>query len=121
MEAQLERRAAYERLINLNTTIASRTGGSLEPVIAVENPKAVAPAATMPSIVSPRLDSNPLQPMDAFNQRQGQLRAPVAVDFNKKYNNATPAAPAPVGPATDPHQAPLMRQPTVRDLPSRKF
>jgi hypothetical protein len=120
-EAQLERRAAHERLLNPNTTVAGRSPGSLEPVTTVETSKSGAPV-TMPSIASPRLDSQPLQPLDAFNQRQAQLRGPVVADFNKKYNNSTPTAPASAGAAVDPHfQTPLKRQPTVREFPTRKF
>lgn len=120
-EAQLELRAAHERMLNPNVTIATRTAGSLEPVTSVETPKSGAPV-TMPSIVSPKLDSQPLQPTDAFNQRQAQLRGPVVADFNQKYNNSAPAVPASAGAAVDPHfQAPLRRQPTVREFPSRKF
>jgi hypothetical protein len=121
-EAQLERRAAFERLLNHNTATATRPAGSLEPVTTVETPKAAAPPAAIPSIVSPRMDARPLEPMDAFNQRQAQLRAPVAVDFNKKFNNPVPIAPASAGAASDsPFQTPLMRQPTVRELPARKL
>ena len=121
-EAQLEHRAAFERLLNHNTTSATGTGGSLEPVTTVENPKAAALPAAMPTVASPRLDVRPMEPMEAFNQRQAQLRPPTAIDFNKKANHSAPAMPASTGASSDsPFQTPLMRQPTIREMPTRKF
>ena len=121
-EAQLELRASFDRLLNHNSTTATRTGGSLEPVTTVENPKPAAPPMAIPSIASPRMDTRPLEPMDAFSQRQEKFRAPTSVDFNKRNNNPVPALPAAAGSASDsPFQTPLKRQPTVRELPTRKF
>ena len=120
-EAQLENRAAFERLLNHSTTAASRPGGSLEPVTTVENPKTAAVSGAMPTIAAPRPDVRPMEPIPAFNQHQGQLGAPAPVDFSKKVNSTAPMPISPGTPSDSPFQTPLIRQPTIREMPRRKL
>ena len=119
-DAQLERRAAFERLLNRDaTTMTARTPSSLEPVTALESIKGTVSGA-IPIIPSPQIDMRPIGPMEGFDQRQARLRGPGMEDFNRKYGPAStaPAVSAGIG---DQRQTPLMRQPTVHDIPTRKF
>jgi hypothetical protein len=115
--AQLERHAAFDQLFNPNAGMV-RSPGSLEPVTGLDVAKPAVPVA-MPMLGNTMFDKGAAVPIDAFKAQQERLRAPSLQDVNKKDSSKITAASAN---AIDPHfQTPLMRQPTVHDIPARKF
>ena len=117
--AQLERRAAFDELLNSGGN-SFRAAGSLDPVTALEPPKPAA-AIAMPMLGSPAPAPSPFAPPEAFNARPDRVRAPMAVpDFGKKFSEPVKPAAAPA-PTESPFQNPLMRQPTVHEIPARRF
>ncbi len=113
--ARLQRDADFQQLLNPNTGPAGKMPNSLEPVVSAENAGPSDFAA--PTLGSTRLPT-PAQPMAAFNQPHEQSRGAAYAGHDKK--NSPP--PAPVPSFSDPrYQAPLNRQPTVHDFPTRKF
>ena len=114
----LERRAAFERLLNPNAGMATKTPGSFEPVTALDAPKALMPL-TVPSIIGGNNDTKPVEPLPTAGFQQARLRPPtldgIAGKNGKSFDSAAPPVfdPAP--------QSPLIRQPGTRDFPTRKF
>ncbi len=114
----VERRAAFERLLNPNAGMAGRSPGSLEPLTALQAPKS-APSIAIATPGVAKFDSRPTDPMQAFNVQHDRLRGPAMDDINKKYS--TPAPGASSTPLNSRPQTPLNRQPTTREFPTRKF
>ena len=115
----LDRRAAFEQLLNPSAGVAGRAPGSLEPLPSLEK-AALAPGLPMPATIGrTKGQMNTTDPMEAFNQQHERLRGPSLEDVNKKY--ASPKS-APASSTVDPRfQTPLNRQPTSREFPTRKF
>ena len=134
--AQVGRREDFERLINPipngipnpmeadadvnfnpngNGVAASgrRVPGSLQPVL--EPPR----AATVSPAPAEKSQARPADSLQAFKQQQAKLRGPILEDPTKKYE--TPQEPVAAS-FLDPNARPsLMRQPTLHDIPARKF
>lgn len=113
----LERRAAFEQMLNPGVGIAGRTPGSLEPVPALDVPKS-APSLVMPAIGGAALNPKSADPMQAFNVHE-RLRGPMLEDIHKRYS--APSASASSTAIDSRLQTPLNRQPTARDFPTRRF
>ena len=96
-------------------TSGKRIPGSLDPVAVLEPPRPVTPGIPAPE----KTEARPADAIQAFKQQQNKLRGPVLEDFSKKYDSTpNPSASGITGWSS---QSPLMRQPTVREIPSRKF
>jgi hypothetical protein len=115
----LERRTAFEQLLNPDAGVAGRAPGSLEPLPSLDR-TTLAPGLPMPTISGrPKGQMNAADPMEAFNQQHSRLRGPSLDDVNKKYDRPKSA---PVSSVVDSRfQTPLNRQPTSREFPTRKF
>ncbi len=113
----LERRAAFDQLLNPGANVV-RTPGSLDPVTGLESSKPASPVA-MPMLGSSKFEINPADPANGIRLQQERLRAPVAETVNKKYSQ--PAKPVAAGAFDSPFQSSLMRQPTIHEIPARKF
>jgi hypothetical protein len=114
----IEHRAAFEKLLNPNTELAIKSPNSLDPVSELD-PTRPASSVTMPTLGQPKINGSAHDPMQAYNQQQTSLRGPRMEDVNSRYAPSTSASSAPNIPAR--FQTPLSRQPTMHDLPSRKF
>lgn len=115
--AELERRAAFEQLINPNAPVGGKgLVDSLQPVVKAED---ASPANLAVPTLGMRGVPQPASrdPMDELNRRHERLRGPVMEDINKKYS-ATPQKP--VTTYQPAYQSPLMRQPTEREFPTRR-
>jgi hypothetical protein len=125
--AQLERRAAFEQLLNPTAPANVKQLGSLEPVLsmdALKTPKPLAPAP-LPSLNTAnaridRLDRGPLDPTAQFRERQSRLYESDALqDPNQRYavqpKSTSPKVAEPI------YKTPLLQQPIRRDIPSRQF
>jgi len=113
----LERRAAFDQLLNPSAK-TGRAPGSLEPVTGLEMSKPAVPAA-MPMLGGMKFELDPADPANGIKIQQERLRAPVAETLNKKYSQ--PTKPAAAATAESRFQTSLMRQPTVHEIPARKF
>ena len=112
----LEQRAAFQQLLNPNAGMAVKTPGSFEPVTVLDPPKP-AIALKMPAM-SGTAGAKPPESSQPFGGQQARLQPPMTGDAGK---NAMKPLPAP-GSAADPfRQAPLNRQPSTREFPTRKF
>ena len=111
---QLQRRAAFEELLNPTAGLAGKEPNSLDPVAnAGDAPKQPA-ALAMPTFNN----AKPLESITTFNQQRDRFHAPGFDSFESR-RTAQPGASAP---APDSHfQTPLNRQPTVHEFPVRKF
>jgi hypothetical protein len=118
-QAMLDRRAAFEQMLNPSAGVAGRMPGALEPVPSLSVPAVSAPGLAIPSIVPPKALVIPADPTVAFNEKHDRLRGRSLEDVNKKYTRPAPAAPQP-GVETR-FQTPLHRQPVTREFPSRRF
>ena len=114
---QLERRAAFDQLLTPGGNMV-RAPGSLEPVTGLDGPKAATPAV-MPMLGGTKFELNPADPANSIKLQQEKLRAPVAETLNRKYSQ--PTKPVAAGAAESPFRTSLMREPTVREIPARKF
>ncbi len=114
----LDRRASFEQLLNPGTAMAGRTPGSLEPVPSLDG-ATVVPGLPMPTIGRMKAETRSADPMQAFNGQQDRLRGPTIEDVNRKYSR--PASAQSSSTLDSRFQTPLNRQPTVRELPSRRF
>jgi hypothetical protein len=115
--AQVERRAAFDQLLNPSGS-PGRQAGSLEPVSGLESPKPTTPIG-MPMLGGGMFDKSSAGPSEAFKAQPNRPHAPVAEDLAKRFSlQSKPAVTAPVDAR---FESSLMRQPTVHDIPSRKF
>jgi hypothetical protein len=116
---QLERRANFEKLLNPSADpLVNQGPGSLEPVGSVPTQPA---ALNMPILGGTSVpNSPPVDPTVAYNRQSERWNGPVFDDAFKKYAPKTSPAPASAPTATS-FQAPLNRQPTVHEFPSRRF
>ena len=116
---ELERQAAFQQLLNPNAESGAKTPSSLQPVVSATEVKPGSlgiPTVGGNSGLTPRSSD----PMAAFNRAHERLRGPVMEDINKKYT-AQPA-PQPRTSTLDPRlPLPLNRQPTIHEIPQRKF
>lgn len=118
--AQLQRRAAFEQLINPNAGPAAKQPDSLQPVVVASQARPGNMA--MPTIGAPRLNgARQDDPTTAFNKQQDRLRGPIFEDPSKRYNNpVTPPAVSPYDRYNSPAGPPTAMQPTRREFPTRK-
>jgi hypothetical protein len=114
----LDRRATFEQLLNPGAAVAGRTPGSLEPVPSLD-PTTVVPGLPMPTLGRLKGESRSADPMQAFNVQQDRLRGPSIEDVNRKYSKPASGNSSPA--LESRFQTPLNRQPTMRELPTRKF
>jgi hypothetical protein len=116
-QAMLDRRAAFEQMLNPSAGVAGRMPGSLEPVPSL-GPALPVPGLGVPSI-APSKVVKAADPTEAFKLKHDRLRGPTVDDVNKKYSQPAPAAPQPA--VESRFQTPLNRQPVTREFPSRRF
>lgn len=115
----LEHRAAFEQLLNPSAGLTIKAPNSLEPVSALD-PSRPASSATQPTLGLPQINAGTRDPMQAYNQQQTRLRGPRMEDVNNRYAPQTSASAS--SPNTSSRfQTPLSRQPTIQDMPKRKF
>jgi hypothetical protein len=120
--AELERRAAFEELLNPTPVANVKQPGSLEPVTGMDAPKP-APPVTLPAPVqsNARVDRGPLDPTAQFRETQNRLYGSgVLQDPSEKYAAQQPKSDAPKA-GESVYQTPLLRQPLRRDIPTRAF
>lgn len=117
-QAMLDRREAFERMLNPSVGIAGRMPGALEPVPSL-GPAAPAAGFGVPTIAPAKVAVKLADPTEAFNQKHDRLRGPTLEDVNKKYSQ--PAPPAAQPGLESRFQAPLNRQPITREFPTRRF
>ncbi len=117
---QMERRAAFEKLLNPSAESTVKGPGSLDPVTA--NAAPAQPVAGLHLPVLGRGTSlpgqSPTDPTVTFNRQQERWSGPVFESEHKRYMPPAAAAPSPTA---APFQTPLNRQPTVREFPVRRF
>jgi hypothetical protein len=114
--AQIERRAEFERLLNSTGIPNTRKPNSLEPVTSIDMARPDFATPALPPVGGPPLNNGPVSPDAAFNARQDYLRGPTE-EASRKYSTP-PKKPAAYDPSA---KTPLMRQPTVHEIPSRQF
>jgi hypothetical protein len=114
----LERRAAFEKLLNPNAELAVKSPNSLDPVSALD-PARPPVTGVMPTLGMPKIAAGNRDPMQAYNQQQTSLRGPRMEDVNSRYAPPTGSSAAPNTESR--FQRPLSRQPTFHDMPKRKF
>ena len=115
----IEHRAAFEKLLNPNADLAVQSPNSLAPVSALD-PSRPASSIALPTLGMPKIETGGRDPMQAYNQQQTRLRGPRMEDVNNRYSphgDASTVAPK----ADSRFQTPLSRQPTIHDIPTRKF
>ena len=113
----LDRRAAFEQMLNPGASIAGRPPGSLEPVPAVPVPNTATPLG-VPVFGATAFNPKSADPRDTFNVRD-RLHNPMLEDIGKKYSS--PSVKPPSSAIDSRLQSPLSRQPTTREFPARKF
>ena len=107
---EVERRTAFQELLNAKTETGERAPNSLQPV--VNAVQLQTPAVGLPMLGASKPFTDPTK---IFNERHERLRGPVMDDVNKKYSPLPPATSA-----FDPRfQTPLNRQPAMHDFPKR--
>jgi hypothetical protein len=118
---QLERRAAWQQLLNPTADSDAKNLSSLQPVVSATDVK---PGSLGIPTVSGNNGLNPhnSDPMTAFNRQHERLRGPVMEDINKKYSpqsqSTAPAKSSLLDPRTP---LPLNRQPAMHEFPKRDF
>jgi hypothetical protein len=118
----LEQRALFERLMNpvsANPGLAGKSPGSFEPVPSLDASKPAVPLK-MPTIGEAKIEAQqPGNLARPFGVQQAQLRPPTVESIGKK--NPAQVAPKSASVLDIYRQTPLNRQPTIHELPSRKF
>lgn len=111
---QIEHRAAFEQLLNPHAAVAIKGPNSLNPVSALNSSRP--PSST----TLPTINAGSRDPMQAYNQQQTRLRGPRMEDVNSRYAPRSDA-PTATKKTESRFQTPLSRQPTMHDIPNRKF
>jgi hypothetical protein len=116
--ARLERRAAFEQLLNPSANPATRAPNSLDPVVAA-NDAAKPPASLgIPTIGGSTLAARPTEAVTPFNQSRNPSH-PLFDNPDRRYS--APLPPAPMSPLDPRYKTPLNQQPTMHEFPTRKF
>lgn len=117
--ATQERQLEFERMLNpslpnLNSRLPDR--GLVQGVSPSQAAKPPVPFVAPPEPVRPSLD-----PMQAFNeQQQRRFAGPTMEDINRRVLG-TPEVRRPTAIDSPDRRTPLMRQPTLQEIPARRF
>jgi hypothetical protein len=117
----LEQRALFEHLMNPDSpksALAVKSPGSFEPVPSFDAPGPAVPLK-MPTIGEAKIGAQPGNVTQPFGVQQAQLRPPTFDSIGKR--NPAQIAPKSASVLDVYRPTPLNRQPTVHELPSRKF
>lgn len=120
--AQLERRAAFEQLLNPTPPQNVKQQSSLEPVVAMDIPKPITPAPRAPvnSTIATHLDRGPVDPIVKLREDQHRLYGAGAIENPDEKYAVQPKSFAPK--VAEPiYKTPLLQQPLRREIPSRQF